>query len=153
MRAPGVHGQGSPSDAAGAATGAATGAAGAAGQFKLQASEIAAAKWIAVEEFMDQAPYPRDLPLWRRCYSVAARAAEEGPGAVAVAAAAAGGGAGGSEKRGNEQGGDGVVAAAAAGRGQQRILGERHEAYGGVAALYHADAGFADAHPHQDFAK
>ena len=38
--------------------------------FQLQAAEIAAAKWEDWTTFMQQAPYPRDSPLWSRLYSV-----------------------------------------------------------------------------------
>eukprot|EP00928_Gymnodinium_smaydae_P028556 TRINITY_DN21743_c0_g1_i1.p1 TRINITY_DN21743_c0_g1~~TRINITY_DN21743_c0_g1_i1.p1 ORF type:complete len:342 (-),score=34.23 TRINITY_DN21743_c0_g1_i1:67-1092(-) len=39
--------------------------------FKLQTAEIARAKWADFEDFLQQAPYPRDTPMWasfyRRC--------------------------------------------------------------------------------------
>ncbi|CAE8688340.1 unnamed protein product, partial [Polarella glacialis] len=34
------------------------------GEFSLQESEIAKAKWGDWREFLQQAPYPRDMPEW-----------------------------------------------------------------------------------------
>jgi len=36
--------------------------------FKLQASEIAKAKWGDFQEFLLQSPYPRDMPVWAAAY-------------------------------------------------------------------------------------
>merc|ERR1711924_189533 len=40
-------------------------------EFKLQASEIAKAKWDSFESFLNQAPYPRDTPVWAKLYNLA----------------------------------------------------------------------------------
>lgn len=40
------------------------------GNLQLQKSEIAAAKWGDFGEFLQQAPYPRDMPLWNKLYSL-----------------------------------------------------------------------------------
>jgi ADP-ribose pyrophosphatase YjhB (NUDIX family) len=42
----------------------------------IQPAEIEAAKWGGIEEFLDQAPYPRDTPIWSRLYSLARDVAE-----------------------------------------------------------------------------
>lgn len=37
-------------------------------EFKLQEAEIAKAKWGDFHEFLQQAPYPRDTPVWKEFY-------------------------------------------------------------------------------------
>jgi len=39
------------------------------GAFKLQKNEIQQAKWAPFQEFLDQAPYPRDNPVWAKAYA------------------------------------------------------------------------------------
>lgn len=36
--------------------------------FKLQPGEIGRAKWADFSEFLQQAPYPRDMPVWAKLY-------------------------------------------------------------------------------------
>lgn len=38
--------------------------------FKLQEGEIAKAKWADWNQFLEQAPYPRDTPVWSRLYGL-----------------------------------------------------------------------------------
>ena len=40
-------------------------------QITIQPSEIAAAKWGDVDELLEQKPYPKDMPVWDRMYSLA----------------------------------------------------------------------------------
>jgi len=40
-----------------------------ASQLTLQRSEIAKAKWADIREFLEQAPYPRDMPVWAELYA------------------------------------------------------------------------------------
>jgi len=39
------------------------------GPFVLQENEVAKAKWAPFQEFLDQAPYPRDTPVWAKAYA------------------------------------------------------------------------------------
>jgi len=41
----------------------------------VQPAEIEAAKWGKIDEFLEQAPYPRDSPIWSRIYQLASEAA------------------------------------------------------------------------------
>jgi len=52
--------------------------------FMLQPGEISQAKWGDIDEFLEQAPYPRDSQLWSRLYRICQEASKRNHGGFTV---------------------------------------------------------------------